>query len=210
MISSKHFPGLWILKCSTLAYSTGNKGGRPPFDPVLMFRTLDVTLMAAPKQCKTNAEKADLRAGRIPADWQGKSAKLSHKDRHARWTLKFAKAEQQDDGSMPSRSLTTSRTSPSTGSFVSSGSGRQRLSPPVMARCWERDCWIKPMKALWRKRALSQRFTGKSRISSPYPSISSGPIPGKSVIRSRVEHVFADQKSQTRLLVRTVSITQAP
>lgn len=31
----------------------------------------------------------------------------------------------------------------------------------------------------------------------------------KSVIRSRVEHVFADQKSQTVLLVRTVSITCA-
>ena len=32
---------------------------------------------------------------------------------------------------------------------------------------------------------------------------------GKSVIRSRVEHVFADQKSQMGLFVRTVGITQA-
>jgi len=32
---------------------------------------------------------------------------------------------------------------------------------------------------------------------------------GKSVIRSRVEHVFADQKSQTGLFLRTVGITQA-
>ncbi|EGG78890.1 Transposase for insertion sequence element IS629 [Gluconacetobacter sp. SXCC-1] len=32
---------------------------------------------------------------------------------------------------------------------------------------------------------------------------------GKSVIRSRIEHVFADQKSQTGLFVRTVRITQA-
>ncbi|MGV4858540.1 transposase, partial [Acetobacter senegalensis] len=31
----------------------------------------------------------------------------------------------------------------------------------------------------------------------------------KSVIRSRVEHVFADQKSQTGLFVRTVGITRA-
>jgi hypothetical protein len=29
------------------------------------------------------------------------------------------------------------------------------------------------------------------------------------VIRSRVEHVFADQKSQTGLFVRTVGITRA-
>lgn len=31
----------------------------------------------------------------------------------------------------------------------------------------------------------------------------------KSVIRSRVKHVFADQKSQTGLFVRTVGITRA-
>ncbi|CAI9122376.1 IS66 family transposase, partial [Brytella acorum] len=37
------------------------------------------------KQRNTNAEKADLRAGRIPEDWQDKPSKLSHKDRHARW-----------------------------------------------------------------------------------------------------------------------------
>jgi len=32
---------------------------------------------------------------------------------------------------------------------------------------------------------------------------------GKSVIRSRVEHVFANQKSQAGLFVRTVGITRA-
>ena len=32
---------------------------------------------------------------------------------------------------------------------------------------------------------------------------------GKSVVRSRVEHVFADQKSQTGLFIRTVGITRA-
>lgn len=31
---------------------------------------------------------------------------------------------------------------------------------------------------------------------------------GKSVIRSRVEHVFADQKSQMGLFIRTVGITR--
>jgi len=32
---------------------------------------------------------------------------------------------------------------------------------------------------------------------------------GKSMIRSRVEHVFADQKSQTEFFIRTVGITRA-
>ncbi|GBR47746.1 hypothetical protein GRO01_00190 [Gluconobacter roseus NBRC 3990] len=45
---------------------------------------LDTTLVEAPKQRNTNDEKTDLRAGRIPQDWQDKPVKLSHKDHHAR------------------------------------------------------------------------------------------------------------------------------
>ncbi len=166
-----------------LAYADGSKGGRPPFDPLLMFKILviqtlnnlsderteylindrlsfmrflglglsdrvpdaktvwlfrerltqagaiarlfdrfdatlrnagylpmsgqilDATLVAAPKQRNTNAEKADIREGRIPQDWQDKPSKLSHKDRHARWTLKFTKAKRPDDGTIPATDL---------------------------------------------------------------------------------------------------------
>ncbi|MBF0853767.1 transposase [Gluconobacter wancherniae] len=63
---------------------------------------LDATVVAAPKQRNTNTEEADLRAGRIPEGWQDKPSRLSHKDRHARWTLKFTKAKRQDDGTIPS------------------------------------------------------------------------------------------------------------
>ena len=35
------------------------------------------------------------------------------------------------------------------------------------------------------------------------------PNAGKSVILSRVEHVFANQKSQTGLFIRTIGITRA-
>jgi len=45
---------------------------------------LDAMLVAAPKQRNTNAEKADLRAGRIPEDWQDNPSKLSRKDRYVR------------------------------------------------------------------------------------------------------------------------------
>jgi len=66
---------------------------------------LDVTLIAAPKQRNTNTGKANLREGRISQVWQDNSAKLSHKERHARWTLKFIKAKRQDDGTIPSTDL---------------------------------------------------------------------------------------------------------
>jgi transposase, IS5 family len=59
---------------------------------------VDASLVAAPRQRSTDAEKADLKAGRIPQEWQNKPAKLRQKDRDARWTVKFTKAKPKADG----------------------------------------------------------------------------------------------------------------
>ncbi|MBS1035265.1 transposase [Gluconobacter cerinus] len=122
---------------------------------------LDATLVAAPKLRNTNTEKVVLWAGRIPEDWQDKPAKLSHKDRHARWTLKVTKAKWQDDGTIPPTDLAI----------------------PFFG--------YKSHVFIDRK----FRFIQKSNA-------------GKSVIRSRVEHVFADQQSQTGLFIRTIGTTR--
>lgn len=66
---------------------------------------VDASLVAAPRQRNTNAEKADIKAGRIPEHWKDKPAKLSHKDRDARRTLKFTKAKPRDDGTVPAMDL---------------------------------------------------------------------------------------------------------
>src|ERR671913_477332 len=60
---------------------------------------IDASLVAAPKQRNSEGEKAEIRAGRIPADWNNKPAKLRQKDRDARWTVKFSRAKPSDDGS---------------------------------------------------------------------------------------------------------------
>ena len=62
---------------------------------------VDATIVAAPKQRNTMAEKAAIKDGRIPEDWQDKPARLAQKDRDARWTVKYTKAKPRDDGSMP-------------------------------------------------------------------------------------------------------------
>ena len=58
-------------------------------------------LIAAPRQRNTNEEKAAIKEGRVPDDWKDKPAKLRQKDRDARWTVKFTKAKQREDGSTP-------------------------------------------------------------------------------------------------------------
>src|SRR5690606_9107581 len=54
---------------------------------------VDATIVAAPKQRNTDAEKADIKAGKVPDAWKDKPAKLRQKDRDARWTVKFSKAK---------------------------------------------------------------------------------------------------------------------
>ncbi len=164
---------------AALDYSDGRRGGRPPFDPVIMFKVLmiqsannlsderaeflindrlsfrrflgldladrvpdartiwlfrekltraeaiegqfsrvdaalrargyiamsgqivDASLVSAPKQRNTTEERQALKEGRVPEDWKAKPAKLRHKDRDARWKVKFTKAKERADGSRP-------------------------------------------------------------------------------------------------------------
>ena len=61
---------------------------------------IDASLVAAPRQRNTDDEKKAIKEGCIPPNW-AKPAKLRHKDRDARWTVKFTKAKPREDGSMP-------------------------------------------------------------------------------------------------------------
>ncbi|KXV23735.1 transposase, partial [Gluconobacter oxydans] len=211
-------------------------------------QNLDAALVAAPRQRNTNAEKADLRAGRIPEDWQDKPEKLSHKDRHVRWTLKFTKAKRQDDGTIPATDLAIPffghkshvsvdrkfrfiRKWKTTDAAASDG---VRLREGLLDKTnMASTVWAEPFRlpsmhsidgimaegdTAYRSKANEdfmekQGFVSKVHRKKPHLK----PMPrhiqksnaGKSVIRSRVEHVFADQKSQTGLFIRTVGITRA-
>jgi hypothetical protein len=49
---------------------------------------VDASLVAAPRQRNTDDEKKAIKQGQIPANWKANPAKLRHKDRDARWTVK--------------------------------------------------------------------------------------------------------------------------
>ena len=61
---------------------------------------IDASIIAAPRQRNTDAEKADLKAGRIPEDWAANPAKLRQKDRDGRWTLKRGRRKRKPDGTL--------------------------------------------------------------------------------------------------------------
>lgn len=62
---------------------------------------VDSSLVAAPKQRSMKEEEDDINADRIPKGWKDKPAKLRHKDREARWTVKFPKTKPQAEGTLP-------------------------------------------------------------------------------------------------------------
>jgi len=59
---------------------------------------VDATIVAAPKQRNSDAEKDALKAGRIPEAWKDEPAKLRQKDRDARWTMKRGRVRRLEDG----------------------------------------------------------------------------------------------------------------
>lgn len=293
---------------AALSYSDGSKGGRPPVDPVMMFKILviqtintlsderteylindrlsfmrflglglsdrvpdaktiwlfrerltkagsigplferfdamlrdsgyipmsgqivDASLVAAPRQRNTKAEKADIKAGKIPEAWKDRPAKLRHKDRDARWTVKFTKAKPQEDGTVPAvdlaipafgyknhisidRRFRLIRRWKATDASAHDGA---RLREGLLDRS-------NTGSAVWAdtayRSAANEAFMDKngfvSKVHHKKPPHREMPVPtrranaGKSVIRSRVEHVFADQKSRMGLFIRTVGIKRA-
>lgn len=86
---------------------------------------VDATLVAAPRQRNTEAEKARITAGEKARDiWPDTPARARQKDTDARWTVKFSKARPREDGmpqlgrrqrpqggTLPSRTSATNRTS---------------------------------------------------------------------------------------------------
>ena len=62
---------------------------------------VDASLVAAPRQRNTDAEKAAIKAGKSAAEiWPGKPAKAAQKDTDARWTVKTSKGKVEADGTL--------------------------------------------------------------------------------------------------------------
>ncbi|WP_244284911.1 transposase [Acetobacter persici] len=192
---------------------------------------LDATLVAAPKQRNTNGEKADLREGRFPEGWEDKSAKLSHKDRHARWTLKFTKAKRQGKRDAPLHGpchpvlwlqiacfhrskVRLIRKWKATDAAASDGAwlreGLLDKTNTALSSVWADTAYRSQVNEdFMDKEGFVSKIYRKKPHLKPMPRHIQRSNAGKSVTRSRVEHVFADQKSQTGLFVRTVGITRA-
>jgi IS5 family transposase len=191
---------------------------------------VDASLIAAPKQRNTQGEKDDIKAGRVPREWAKKPAKLAHKDRDARWTVKFTKAKVLKDGSKPAIDLAIPAFGYKNHVAIDKEFGLIRAWLATDAAAYDgarlREGLLdktNTASAVWAdtayRSAANEAFMAKYGFASkvhrkkpkgrPMPDFTRRANALKSKVRSHVEHVFAVQKDRMDLFVRTIGIARA-
>ena len=187
---------------------------------------LDATIVSAPKQRTTKAEKQAIKAGRIPEAWQDKPAKLRQKDRDARWTVKFTKAKPDQDGKVPSVDIAIPsfgyqnhigadrrhrliRTWRVTSAAAHAGARLADLLDPAntAGSVWADSAYrSRKNEALLKERMLTSHIHRKKPKGGLMPDRTAKANAKRSAVRAHVEHVFAEQKARMGLFVRTIGL----
>jgi transposase, IS5 family len=190
---------------------------------------VDATLVEAPRQRNSDGEKADIKAGKVPDAWQAKPAKLRQKDRDARWTVKHSRAKPKEAAKPAQRDIaipvfgyknhasmdrahgfirgwTITCASAYDGAQLRNVLDRRNTGSTVWAdtayRSKKNEAWLEThgyFSDIHHKKP-------KGRSMSEAMSRANG---RRSKIRALIEHVFARQKSQMKLFVRTIGIDRA-
>src|SRR5271154_3622328 len=189
---------------------------------------IDATIVAAPKQRNTEAEKREIKALRIPEDWRRKPAKLRQKDRDARWTVKYSKAKPSEDGAkrvdlaIPAfgyknhigidrrrgliRSWTVTDASRHDGALLPALIDKDNTASGVWADTAYRS---KANEKHLANNGLRSQIHRKKPKGKPMPRRTARANGRKSAVRAAVEHVFARQKGPMGLYIRTIGIARA-
>lgn len=188
---------------------------------------VDATLVAAPRQRNTEEEKAAMKEGRAPEAWTARPAKLRHKDCDARWTVKFTKAKERPDGSKPPVDIAIPTFSYQNHVAVDVGFGLIRIWQAIDAAAYEgavlREELLDPTntaRMVWAdtayRSATNEAFMAKNGFINrihrrkprgrPMPERTRRANNAKSRVRSRIEHVFAEQKAKMGLFIGTIGL----
>ncbi len=190
---------------------------------------VDATLVAAPKQRNTGAEKDAIKAGKTADEvWPDESAKAAQKDTDARWTVKFAKArtaaggKPQIDIAIPSfgyknhiaidqrfgfiRKSVVTHGARHDGSqlreVVTSDNTASDVWADTAYRSKKNEAWLEAhgrVSRIHRKKPRGKAMPDRTRKANSV----------KSKVRAFVEHVFAQQKAHMGLYIRTIGIKRA-
>lgn len=191
---------------------------------------VDATLVAAPRQRNTDAEKERVKAGEKAADiWPEKPSKAAQKDVDARWTVKFSKAKPKEDGAtqvdiaIPTfgykshisidRRHGVIRKGLVTDAAAHDGARlREGLIDPTntASEVWADTAYRSKANEAWlAKHGKVSRIHRKKPRGQPMPERTRKSNGLKSMVRARVEHPFAHQKGPMGMTIRTIGIARA-
>jgi hypothetical protein len=177
----------------------------------------------------TTAEKAEIKAGRVPQEWKDKPAKLRQKDRDARWTLVFGKARMREDGTRHAdiaipvfgykshagidrrhgfiRNWEVSDASSHDGRMLRHGLlDKSNTAATVWADSAYRS---KANEAFLEKHGFRSQIHHRKPMGRPMAAHIRRGNAGRSKVRAAVEHVFARQKGSMGLFIRTIGLARA-
>jgi transposase, IS5 family len=189
---------------------------------------IDASIIEAPRQRNTDAEKEELKAGRIPDDWKANPAKLRQKDRDGRWTLKRGRRKRRPDGTLMMEIATPAYGYKShigadrrhrfirTWSVTDAARHDGRELPGLLDKTntgssvWADTAY---RSAKNERRIAKAGLVSKVHFRKPPGKLMPEPKQRANAARSRprsaIEHVFADQKHRMGLFVRTIGIARA-
>lgn len=191
---------------------------------------IDATVVPAPKQRNTEAEKAAIKEGRVPEGWS--PAKARQKDRDARWSIKYSKAKVRKDAdpavakpvdlAIPMfgyknhvaidrthgliRTWDASAANAHDGARLPDLVSRENTGSGIWADTAYRS---KKNEAFLAAGMFKSHIHQKRKPRRALPERIARANTRRSKIRAHVEHVFAGQKHRMGLVVRTIGISRA-
>ena len=190
---------------------------------------VDASLVSAPRQRNTRAEKEAIKAGRTARQiWPEQPHKAAQKDTDARWTVKISKPKDQKVArSAPElvipmfgykshvaidRRFGFIRTFSVTDAATHEG---RLLRDLVNTNNTASDVWAdtayrsKGNEAWLAARGRRSQIHHKKPKGKPMPRPMARANAKKSAVRARVEHIFAHQKDRMGLFIRTIGQVRA-
>ncbi len=188
---------------------------------------VDASIISAPRQRMTKAEKETIKQGNIPEEWKEKPAKLAQKDRDARWVVKYSKArvkegEKAIDLATPYFGYKNHISMDNRYGFIRKfhTSDASRYDGKVLVKLLDKentasDVWgdtayrSQENEELLASHGFVSKLHRKKPKGRPMPQQTLRANSKKSKVRCKVEHIFAVQKDKMDFFIRTIGITRA-
>ena len=191
---------------------------------------VDATLVAAPRQRNTQAEKAAIKDGKSAGEiWPDDPAKARQKDVNARWTLKVSKAKPAADGkrqtdiaipafgykshiSIDRRHGIIRRGTVTDAAAHDGARLREGLIDPnnTASDVWADTAYrSEENEKFLRANGKVSRIHRRKPQGKPMPKHTARANAAKSAVRAAVEHPFAHQKGPMGLVIRTIGLARA-